>query len=98
MPIPQERQEKRNEEGNEMNKCPSQAYAGINCPYALSSSSPLPCFGSPEQCKEWRAKLKDAQAGFVDKSTAFHQLKQEKKEVKKVKVDSPLYGIEVDDD
>lgn len=41
-----------------MNKCPNSTYKGIECPYALSPDSPLPCFGEQEQCDEWRAQLK----------------------------------------
>ncbi|MFH0831672.1 MAG: hypothetical protein V1886_02290 [archaeon] len=38
-----------------MEKCNSYK---IPCIYALSEPSPLPCFGSQEQCIAWRAKYK----------------------------------------
>jgi len=36
-----------------MNKCPNPSY-DLKCPYALSESSPVPCFASQKQCNEWR--------------------------------------------
>jgi hypothetical protein len=38
-------------------KCPAPAYEGLRCPYALSDSSPVPCFGSKTQCELWRQKV-----------------------------------------
>ena len=26
----------------------------IECPFVLTDDSPLPCYGSPEQCEVWR--------------------------------------------
>ena len=40
-----------------MRECPNPAYKGIKCPYALSEMSPLPCFGSQQECDTWREKL-----------------------------------------
>ena len=34
-----------------LNHCPAH---NIDCPYALSDKSPLPCFGTQEQCDEYR--------------------------------------------
>ncbi|MFH0891507.1 MAG: hypothetical protein V1867_01870 [Candidatus Falkowbacteria bacterium] len=42
-----------------LNTCPNPAYHGIKCPYALSDGSPLPCFGSQEQCDAFRNKTKN---------------------------------------
>jgi hypothetical protein len=39
-----------------MNVCPNPCFGGIECPYALSEDSPLPCFGSFDQCEDWRKK------------------------------------------
>lgn len=38
-----------------MNNCPNPAY-DLQCPFALSERSPLPCYGSQEQCDEYRKK------------------------------------------
>lgn len=37
-----------------MNTCPNNL--NIKCPYALSIDSPLPCFGTQEQCDEIKAE------------------------------------------
>lgn len=36
-----------------MNKCPNPNFKEIECPYALSADSPLPCCGSKEACIRW---------------------------------------------
>jgi hypothetical protein len=42
-----------------MNKCPNPSYDGIECPYALSEFSPLPCYGNQEQCNEYRKSIEE---------------------------------------
>lgn len=44
-------------QGSNMNKCPNDSYNGIECPYALFEDSPLPCFGSQEQCDKYRKQI-----------------------------------------
>lgn len=36
-----------------MNKCPNPSY-DLECPYALSESSPVPCMASQEECNKYR--------------------------------------------
>jgi hypothetical protein len=91
----------RNERGKEMNRCPNSNYDGIKCPYALSESSPLPCFGSPEQCETYRAKIEEYRRQGIDPFRPVFPtsvVKQVKEKVPKVKVNSILYGIEVNEE
>jgi len=40
-----------------MNKCLNHYYDNIDCPYAaFSINSPIPCFATNKQCREWRDK------------------------------------------
>ena len=40
-----------------MRRCPNPSYGGIGCPFALSDDSPLPCYGTDEQCAAWRKRV-----------------------------------------
>jgi len=37
-----------------LRKCPAPAYKGLKCPYALTDSAPVPCFGGKNKCEQWR--------------------------------------------
>ena len=52
-----------------MNRCTNY---GIECPYALSGDSPLPCYGTQEQCDEYRSNApKDDEGVYYEDRPGF---------------------------
>ena len=48
-----------------MNKCPNVSFKEIECQYALSEDSPMPCIATFDQCLKWR--LEHGFPGTIDK-------------------------------